>query len=333
MIISTIRFNMALPGQDPEQNAARHQAVLDIAEPADAAGLGTISLEEHHGVTFRGRVHGWSASPITLATGILARTRQVTVALWGIALPLHDPLRLAEDVATMDLLAPGRVVLTVNTGYRELEFAAHDQTFADRVEVFDAKLVLLRAAWTGAPITKDGHDIVVTPRPATQPHPMLLVGGASADDAVLAARHDLPFRPSADVPELRSAYEEACAATGSTPLYLAPPPDVSLVQIAHDPDRWWDLVGEHLLLEARLYASWMRPGEFSAVHSTATTVEELRAEGTYRILTPAAAVARPARKSRSCSTRWPAARRSTWPSRSAELFTGVVLPELAPGSE
>ena len=290
MTTSTIRFNFALPGQDPTENAKRHQAAIEMASTADAAGLDVISLEEHHGVTFDDQVLGWCASPTTLAAAMLARTERVMVALWGIALPLHDPLRLAEDVATLDLIAPGRVSLTVNVGYRSLEFVAHDQEFDSRHEVFETKLALLRAGWAGDAIAKGGDSVVVTPRPVSQPHPLLLVGGATVHDAALAARTGLPFRPSANVPEMRNAYEAACTDAGTSPIYLAPPSKVSITHIADDPDRWWAMVGEHFLLEARAYASWISPGEFSAVESTATTVDELRAEGTYQVLTPADAV-------------------------------------------
>ena len=292
MITTTLRLNFALPGQDPAVNAARHQAAVSMVAAADAAGLNNVSLEEHHGVSFAGAPLGWCASPTTLAAAILARTTKVMVGLWGLALPLHDPLRLAEDVATLDLLAPGRVVLTVNTGYREAEYAAHGADFAKRVEIFDAKLALLRRAWSGEPIAMGGHEFIVTPRPRSAPHPMLLVGGATVEDARLAARHGLPFRPSADVAELRQAYEEACSESDATPMYLAPPAKLGIVHIADDPERWWQRVGEHFLLEARVYDSWIRPGEFSAVHSRATTVDELRAEGIYQVLTPADAVAR-----------------------------------------
>lgn len=290
-MISTIRFNLALPGQDPEQNALRHQAMLDIANRADAAGLTAISLEEHHGVTHDGQSIGWCASPMTLAAAILARTSTLMVGVWGLALPLHDPLRVAEDIATIDLLAPGRVILTVTTGYRPIEFAAHDVDYERRAEIFERKVSLLKQAWLGEPITKGDDHVVVTPRPATQPHPMLLAGGASEADAVLAARTGLPFRPSAHHPDLRAAYEAACADSDATPMYLAPGKRVALVQVADDPDRWWSLVGEHLLLEARMYSSWMQPGDHSAVHSQAQTVEELRTDGVYQVLTPDQAIA------------------------------------------
>ena len=290
MITTTLRINLALPGQDPATNAARHQAAVAMAERADAGGLTAVSLEEHHGVCVGDEPLGWLASPTTMAAAILARTRSVTVGLWGIALPLHDPVRLAEDIATLDLLAPGRVVTIVNTGYREHEFAAHGQSYTDRAALFDHKLGILIDAWSGRPFDIGGRSVVVTPRPVTQPHPMLMIGGTTEADADRAARHGLPFRPSADDHGLRAAYEEACAEADTPVQWMAPPAKVSIVQVAADPDEWWERVGPHLLLEARVYAGWMTVGERSAVRSGATTVDELRAEGIYAVLTPAQCV-------------------------------------------
>lgn len=282
MITSTIRFNFALPGHDPAENARRHQAAVAIAGDADRAGLQNISLEEHHGVLLDGQPLGWCASPFTIGAAMLAVTQQVRVSLWGIALPLHDPIRVAEDVATLDLLGPGRVVLVVNTGYRAPEFAAHGVHIDDRDSLFDTKLAALRRAWAEGSTT--------TPRPPTRPHPLLLVGGATNGDARRAARHGLPFRPSADRSELRAAYEQACDEHGHDALYLPPPAEVSIVQVADDPDEWWHAVGPHLLLEAQVYASWMQADDHSAVHSRAATVDELRADDHYLVLTPDQAV-------------------------------------------
>jgi len=286
LITTTLRFNFALPGQDPAENARRHRSSVVMAEEADRAGLSAISLEEHHGVMDENGPMGWCASPIAVAAALLARTERVTVALWGIALPLHDPVRIAEDVATLDLLAPGRVVLIVNVGDRAEEFAAHGQDYAAREQLFDDKLTVLRAAWTDGGIAVDGTTHAVTPRPVTRPHPMLMIGGATVEDARRAARHALPFRPSAHHTQLRDAYLHTWSTDDHEPLYLAPPARTSIVQVAEDPDEWWSTVGHHLLAEARTYAGWMTPGEHSAVHSRAATVSELRREGIYRVLTP-----------------------------------------------
>lgn len=65
-----------------------------------------------------------------------------------------------------------------------------------------------------------------------------------------------------------------------------PAPRIPLLHVAEGPDRAWALHGRHFLHKARTYASWQPAGTRSAVRSAATAVEELRAEGVYRILTP-----------------------------------------------
>ena len=73
---------------------------------------------------------------------------------------------------------------------------------------------------------------------------------------------------------------------------LIPPGSGEQFYVAEDPDRAWDEIGPHLLHDARTYASWQQPGQTTVVHSSARSVEELRAEGKYRIVTPAECVAR-----------------------------------------
>ncbi|CAL9410882.1 hypothetical protein SUDANB70_01663 [Streptomyces sp. enrichment culture] len=131
----------------------------------------------------------------------------------------------------------------------------------------------------------------VTPRPATEPHPPLLVGGSSRAAARRAARLGLPFLPGAHLPELVAYHEERLAAYGTRGWAAMPAADGALLHVAEDPDRCWALYGDHFLHEARTYASWQPPGARSAVRSAAGTVEELRAEGVYRVLTPEAGAA------------------------------------------
>ena len=73
---------------------------------------------------------------------------------------------------------------------------------------------------------------------------------------------------------------------------VSPPPDLALVFVAEDPDRAWAELGHHFLHEATTYAGWQTPDIRSSVHSHATTVDELRAEGIYQVLTPAEVRAR-----------------------------------------
>ena len=73
---------------------------------------------------------------------------------------------------------------------------------------------------------------------------------------------------------------------------MMPSADTAMVHVADDPDRVWAELGVHFLHEASTYASWQTPDIRSAVHSHATSVDDLRAEGIYQVLTPAECVAR-----------------------------------------
>jgi hypothetical protein len=89
-----------------------------------------------------------------------------------------------------------------------------------------------------------------------------------------------------------AAYQDECAKRGKSPLLL-PPGSGEMIWLSRDPDRTWNQIGAHLLHDAVGYAGW-KPADQqkSAVHSSATSVESLRAEGLYRVLTPEQAIER-----------------------------------------
>lgn len=281
-----LRLNMTLPGVDPKAMSDRYKAALDMATAVDEAGFLAVTLDEHHGAP-----DGWLPAPMMLAGMIAARTSRVLIDLRALLLPLHDPIRVAEDLIVVDLVSGGRLMVTVGLGYRPEEYAAHRKSWPDRGALMDETLSELVTAWRGDTLDRDGTTVAVTPHPLTA-RPPLMVGGSGKPAARRAARFDLPFAPPAKLPDLEAYYREQCAERGVTPVVVSPPADVSLVFVATDPERAWAELGKHFLHEATTYAGWQSPAQHSAVHSTATSVDELRAEGIYQILTPADARAR-----------------------------------------
>ncbi len=261
--------------------------MLEMVRYADAHGFGGVTLEEHHGA-----FNGWSPSPLILAGLIFGASQKLQVTLSALLVPLHDPLRIAEDIAVLDLASGGRLVVIAGIGYRPEEYAAHGKDWAARGALMDEAITVMRQAWTGEPFDYHGNTVRVTPAPMSTPHPILMLGGTSKIAARRAARFGLPFFAAAQVPGLAEYYNEQCAANGTGGFFMAPSASTAMIHVAEDPDKAWAELGHHFLHEARVYAGWQTPDIHSAVHSEATTVAELRAEGTYQILTPEQCVAR-----------------------------------------
>ena len=285
MALSMLRFNCVQPGLEPDEMADRYGAMLDMCQVLDELGGGMVSLEEHHGA-----FNGWSSSPLTMAAAILARTKNVSVSISALLVPLHDPLRIAEDIAAIDLMSKGRLTVIAGLGYRPSEYAAHGKSWEDRGRIMDECIDTMLKAWTGEPFEYRGTTVQVTPRPFTQPHPMLLLGGTSKPAARRAARFGLPIMFAAPVPEIEAHYYEKCAEYGTTGFAMAPPESFSHVFFAEDVEQGWAEMGEYMLHEAVTYSSWQTSDIKSSAHSHATTVAELREEGLYRVLSPAEAV-------------------------------------------
>jgi alkanesulfonate monooxygenase SsuD/methylene tetrahydromethanopterin reductase-like flavin-dependent oxidoreductase (luciferase family) len=276
-----MRFNMVMPELERAENGRRHQAMLDMCRYGDANGFSGISLEEHHGAA-----NGWSSSPLVLAGLIFGASTKLQITVSALLVPLHDPLRIAEDIAVLDLASGGRLVVIAGIGYRPEEYAAHGKDWARRGALMDESITAMLSAWTGEPFEHLGATVQVTPPPASTPHPMLMLGGTSKIAVRRAARFGLPFFAAAHVPGLAEYYSEQCTANGTKGFYIAASQSTAMVHVSEDPDKAWEQYGHHFLHEALVYAGWQTPDIHSAVHSDATTVEELRAEGTYQILTP-----------------------------------------------
>ncbi|MCB5168592.1 LLM class flavin-dependent oxidoreductase [Streptomyces bambusae] len=281
MPITVARFNLVDPHGTPESLAARYRAAVEMAAYADDRGIDTVQTEEHHGTA-----NNWLPSPFAFAGAVFGATRRIAVTVSAIIGPLYDPLKAAEDIAVLDLVSGGRLVTVAGIGYRPEEYEQQGVEWGRRGRLQDELLETLLAAWTGEEFTYRGRRVRVTPRPFTQPHPLLLVGGSSQAAARRAARLGLPFFPSAHLPELEAYYQARLAEYGTEGFCMMPAAQTPLLHVAEDPDRAWDLYGEHFLHEAETYASWQSKDIRSAVCSRARTVEELRTEGVYRILTP-----------------------------------------------
>ncbi len=283
-----LRVNMSGCGRGPDRalEADRYQAAVEMADYADRHGFAIINVEEHHDTEI-----GWSSSPLMLAAMIVARTRQAIVRGSAILVTLYDPLRLAQDVAMLDVMSRGRFVLTAGSGYRPGEYHMMDRDFATRGTRMDFVLDTLLKAWAGDPFEYRGQIVRVSPLPYTKPHPPLHIGGMSKVAVRRAARLGLPFFPAQPTPELEAFYLEECRRHGWAG-HVVMQRQMSLWFIDEDPDEAWRTIGPCFLKESQEYSSWSRPGVPRHFANDSGSVEALRRQGVYEILTPAEAAAR-----------------------------------------
>ena len=281
MPFSLIRFNLIDPTLDSESLSDRYKAMLEMAEFVDEHGFFMATFEEHHGAH-----NAWSPTPLMNAGTVLARTKNLSASISALLLPLHDPIRVAEDIAVIDLMSGGRLTVIFGLGYRPSEYQLMGKDWNSRGKIMDDCIQTLLDAWTGKPFQYKGETHQITPSPLTKPHPFIMIGGTSKVAARRAARFGLPLSPAAHMPELEVYYYEQCELNGTQGFCAMPDNDTHMTFVAEDPDKAWDELGQYFFNEASVYAKWQTSDISSAVHSHATTPEELREEGIYQILTP-----------------------------------------------
>jgi alkanesulfonate monooxygenase SsuD/methylene tetrahydromethanopterin reductase-like flavin-dependent oxidoreductase (luciferase family) len=286
-ISCTLRLNMTGLSPDPATESKRYRAALEMAEWADTRGLGTVNLEEHHCAD-----NGWLPSPITLAAMVVARTRRVRVSVVALLVPLYDPVRLAEDIAVLDLMSEGRFTFVAGLGYRPVEYHAMGKSWKDRGRLMDEALETMLAAWSGEPFEYRGNTIRVTPVPMTRPHPFFMMGGMSRVAASRAARLGLPFFPPIHDPELEAWYYAELERHGKKGFVYSLDVANTMLFVDEDPEAAWAELAPYFLRELQEYGSWKVEGVPRPKEETVHTVEDLREQKRFEILRPEEARAR-----------------------------------------
>lgn len=282
MSVSTaLRLNMTGHAEDPGEEAKRYRAALDMAAYADANGFAVVSVEEHHCAE-----NGWLPSPLTMAGMIIARTERVAVNVTALLVTLYDPIRLAEEIAVLDLASGGRFSFVAGLGYRPIEYHALDKDWDSRGERMDHVLETLLQAWKGEPFEYRGELIRVTPVPLSKPHPPFAIGGMSKAAARRAARFGLPFFPPMEMEELADVYRAELERCGQQGAVFFPNEANSMLFIDEDPERAWEELAPYFLRETQEYAAWKREGVPRPGEQTVLGIDDLRAQKRYEILTP-----------------------------------------------
>jgi alkanesulfonate monooxygenase SsuD/methylene tetrahydromethanopterin reductase-like flavin-dependent oxidoreductase (luciferase family) len=320
MTMLGLRYDLRAPAFAGVTHAELYAACLDQCAWAEAHGFDVVALSEHHGVD-----DGYMSAPVTLAAAIAGRTRRLQLNIAAVLVPLHDPVRLAEQLAVVQLVSGGRLSLVAGMGYRDEEFQMAGIDRRQRGRLFDEYVGVMRQAWSGEPFEWRGRTVRATPVPPSPP--MVLIGGSTEKAARRAARLHAGFFPAIADAALAAAYEEECARQGFTG-FVVMPGGPGFVHVSNDPERDWARIAPHALYDARTYAAWQPPGQRSQVHVAGNTLDELRRSGVYRVVTPDECVALAEEYGRVLLHPLMGGLSPTLAWESLELFERAVLPRL-----
>ena len=193
---------------------------LELNVEAERLGFHSSFLVEHH-------FSGWNqvSSPLMLLACLALKTTRIRLGTAVIVLPWHNPVLLAEQAATVDVLSGGRLDFGIGKGYRHSEFLGFQIPREEADERFDEALEVIRRSWqTRSRFSHRGRfwrfeDVVVEPPPAQVPHPPLWVAAASAASIHRAASRALnlildQYAAPASIGERIALYRDVCERAG-----------------------------------------------------------------------------------------------------------------------
>ena len=224
MRFGTFYFFQAPPGHRHEDIIRRE---LEQIEWTEELGFDEAWLTEHHFIDY-----GLSVDPASLAAAAASRTRRIRIGLAAAILPFHHPLRLAEQMALVDIISGGRLDVGVGRGNRPAEFRGFRVPQEQSRDRFDEAVEILQRAWTEERFSYDGRffqvpEISVIPKPVQKPHPPLYQVCVSKDGIENTALRGWPmlnsvlFGPVEQLIGNRDTYVDTLKKAGRRPDEIA----------------------------------------------------------------------------------------------------------------
>lgn len=213
-----MRFSLSLPIFRDRGDRDPYRQTFELARLAESLGYDTATTGHHHFMP------GNMADPLTFLGSVAAHTDSLRVGTGIFQLPVHNPIRVAEQVATLDELSGGRISLGVGLGWWPLEYQVHGSVFAERGARMEEALQILRLLWAEEHVAFDGHfwsfpELTMYPRPIQPGGPPLWVAGVAEIAVRRAARlGDAwmcgPVQSLATAQRCLATYRSAAAAAG-----------------------------------------------------------------------------------------------------------------------
>ena len=220
-----IFFLPSLTPPDHANGADRLHSIVEQAAYGEELGFDSVWLAEHHFHSFGGIL----SSPPVIGAAIAQRTDKIRIGTAVTLLPYHNPLRIAEDYATLDCLSDGRLEFGIGHGFIKWESLTFGTPLQELRERFQENLAIILKAWSETKFTHEGRfyrydGIEVLPRPVQRPYPTVWMGATSTEESFAFAGRSafhlmlIPFLHEIDeLSTMVQAYKKARQAAGYDP--------------------------------------------------------------------------------------------------------------------
>ncbi len=258
-----LRFGLFYDFRNP---AAWHRPYTDIYSEifeqivwAEQHGFDNVWFSEHHLCE-----DGYAPSLLPISAAVAAKTKTIRIGTAVVILPLHNPIRVAEDAATVDVISGGRFELGVSVGYKVEENESFGISKTERGRRTSEGLEIIRRLLDGETLTYKGKYYEVTkakiaPQSVQQPHLPLWVGGFTPPSVQRAAKYGDGFLavggPSKD---LYDGYVAALQGLGKPTTNLRLGGGYFWLIPSTDPEKSWQEAAPHVLYQLNLYAEWFQ---------------------------------------------------------------------------
>lgn len=260
-----------------------YNEIIDQIVWGEENGFDDIWLSEHHFIE-----DGYSPSLLPIAAAIASRTKKIHIGTSVILLPFHNPVRMAEDAATVDVISGGRFELGVGVGYKVEEFESFAISSKERGARTNEGLEIIRRLWEGETLTFEGKYYTVTkakltPEPIQQPRPPIWVGGFTPPALRRAAKYGDGYIGVGPLKEAYERYVTALEKVGKSTTDIRLAGGYFWLIPSEDPDKTWNEAAEHVRYQVNAYAEWSEKAGMPLFPKLPDT-DALRESGLFQVV-------------------------------------------------
>ncbi|HEX3037149.1 MAG TPA: LLM class flavin-dependent oxidoreductase [Thermodesulfobacteriota bacterium] len=263
-----------------------YEEILEQIAWAEQIGFDDVWLSEHHFLE-----DGYSPSLLPIASAIAARTKKIRIATGIALLPFYNPIRLAEDGATVDVISSGRFELGVAVGYRVDEFEGFAIPIREKGGRTDEALEIITRLWDGETLTFKGkyfelNNVKISPEPIQKPRPPIWIGGFVPASVRRTVKYGDGFvGGGGPIEGIYKQYVDELKKAGKPTDSLRIADGIPWLIVSDDPEKTWNEAADHVIYQVNRYEEWFRKAGLSAdVYEHITDREQLRKSGRLNVV-------------------------------------------------